>query len=771
MLEEYRLVTVTGPGGVGKTRLASEVADRVAGRFADGVQMVELAAVHEEGHVAAAVATMLGVRQAPGVPVIESIAKLLGRRQLLLVLDNCEHVLDAVAELCGSLLPSADDVRILATSRELIGVAGEARYRLGPLAVPSPEAVAKAGSYAAVVLFAERARQADPEFALTAQTAPLVGRLVARLDGMPLAIELAAARVEALGLVQLLDRLDSRFLLLTGGNRTAAARQRSLAATVDWSYQLLGEDERAAFRRLAIFPGPFTLEAAGTIAGTGAEPVVLHLVDCSLLSPPQPGPDGRSRYVMLETLRAFALDRLADGGERPDAESALAAHALKVTEQAATGMQTGDGEAAAVTWLDAEDAAVHQGLTWALEHDQPAALRIAVALAPWWHLRGRYLAGYGLLQRAAEGNPQHGSWYAAQYWLRRLAAYMSDFQAALHHNTTVCEALDSRSPSPELALALASRATALLNLNRLPDAAQDAYRALHLAREHGYPAGEAHALVALCYAAQISGDTEAALTWAQEAHHVNPHSIPGFISRTCSVVYASSLRMTGQLAEAQLVCAGGLAGARAAGDLGEQAAFLFLLAACARVTGQVDEASASLGECIAITVQAGNQLRLIDCLDECAFLCAATGRWAEAVTLWAAYTSRLQAMGVPDMAQEALLRQEPAQAAARALGPTRMREAGQRGAAMMLDTAAELAAMLTRPEPQPPGAPPQLAELSSRERELVVLVALGHTDAQIAGQLYISVSTVRSHLDRIRDKTSCRRRADLTRLALREGLI
>ena len=172
----------------------------------------------------------------------------------------------------------------------------------------------------------------------------MVARLVARLDGMPLAIELAAARVEALGVAQLLDRIGDRFALLTDGDRTAADRQRSLAATVEWSYRLLDERERRVFRVVSVFPGPFTLEAAEAIAGPGAGPAVLHLVDCSLLSPPQAGPDGRLRYVMLETLRAYGAGQLAEAGEQERAEAALARYALGVAGQAAAGLQAGAGE-------------------------------------------------------------------------------------------------------------------------------------------------------------------------------------------------------------------------------------------------------------------------------------------------------------------------------------------------------------------------------------------------------------------------------------------
>jgi len=258
------------------------------------------------------VAAALGVRDQPGVPAAEAVAQVLARQQLLLVLDNCEHVIGAAAQLCARLLADADDVRILATSREPLAVAGEARYRLGPLALPDPEDLAEAARAEAVALFTDRARSADAQFALTGETTPLVAGLVARLDGMPLAIELAAARVEALGVAQLLDRLDDRFTLLAGGNRTAPSRQRSLAATVEWSYQLLDDRERRVFRAVSVFPGPFTLEAAEAVAGAEAGLAVLRLVDCSLLNPPRPGPDGRSRY-----LDAGDTARLREPAARP----------------------------------------------------------------------------------------------------------------------------------------------------------------------------------------------------------------------------------------------------------------------------------------------------------------------------------------------------------------------------------------------------------------------------------------------------------------------
>ena len=287
LLTQYRLVTVTGPGGVGKTRLAGEVLSQVAGRFADGVRVAELAAVAEPALVPAMVATVLGLHQAADVPIVDALAARLARQQLLLVLDNCEHVLDAVAQVCATILLSADDVRILATSREPLGLPEEARYRLPPLALPGPSGPGT-GQAEAVTLFIERARQIDPDLALDGEAGAAVAQLVQRLDGMPLAIELAAARVEALGLGQLLDRLDDR--LLVSANRAAPARQRSLDAAVDWSYQLLTAPEQRVFRNLSVFPGPFGLDAAEAAAMTLAA-----AVEFAVMMAGEKGPDAAMR--------------------------------------------------------------------------------------------------------------------------------------------------------------------------------------------------------------------------------------------------------------------------------------------------------------------------------------------------------------------------------------------------------------------------------------------------------------------------------------------
>ena len=337
---------------------------------------------------------------------------------------------------------------MLATSREPLAIAGEARYRLSPLTLPDLDDLAGAAQTEAVALFADRARSADRHFALDEQTGPVVARLVARLDGMPLAIELAAARVEALGVTQLLDRLGDRFALLAGTDRTAPSRQRSLAATVEWSYQLLEEDERRVFRAVSVFPGPFALDAAEAVAGPGAGPAVLHLVDCSLLVPPRPGPDGRSRYLMLETLRAYGTRLLAQAGEQDQAQVALAGYAASVAGEAGAGLQVITGELAAARWLDAEDATMAHVLGWAVGHDLDTAARLVTALSMWWVLRGR-LAGQEPLLRELAGRAEAGSegWCAAEFWLARTAFDAADLPGALQRCVAVIDVIGDREPS------------------------------------------------------------------------------------------------------------------------------------------------------------------------------------------------------------------------------------------------------------------------------------------------------------------------------------
>jgi predicted ATPase/DNA-binding CsgD family transcriptional regulator/tetratricopeptide (TPR) repeat protein len=769
LLREYRLVTVTGPGGSGKTRLAGEVARRVAGRFADGAWLVELALVQDAGQVPAVVAAALGVREQPGVPTAEAVARVLSRQQLLLVLDNCEHVIGEAARLCAGLLAACDDVRVLATSREPLAVAGEARYRLGPLSLPGADDVAGGAGSEAVALFADRARLADRQFVLDGQTGPAVARIVARLDGMPLAIELAAAHVEALGVTGLLGRLDDQFALLTSADRLAPDRQRSLAATVQWSYRLLDDQQRRVFRLVSVFPGPFTLQAAEAVAGYAAGPAMLRLVDCSLVSPPRPGPDGRSRYVLLETLRAYGARLLAPAGEDDGAAAALAGYAVQVAEQAAAELQTSTAEMAAVRWLEAEDAIIWQVLAWAVGHDPAVAVRLTVALGSWWVRRGRLPAPL-LHELAGRVEPGGEEWCAVQFWLGWATVGSSDLAAGLGYFTAVRDAAAGRGPSRLLADALVARSATSLNMGRLAEGAEDARRALALARELSYPIGEAAALGRLGHAAVNAGEYDKAVELIRQAQQI-PADLPGWMARAASVTLAGALIESGDLAAAETVGEAALAQCREAGDLANLALLLCLMADLDLQAGRVDAATAHLREELQIDLRAGLWFDLFNGLNGCGQLCVAAGRYAEAITVWAPLTSRAQQIAGADTFAFERRRDASMGKARQVLGADRARAAHERGARMSLATIAEYALMLTAPAPQAAAAAHGSGTLSARERELVTLVAQGRTDAQIAAQLYISVRTVHTHLDRIRDKTGCRRRADLTRLALQAGLV
>jgi non-specific serine/threonine protein kinase len=767
LLGEYRLVTLTGPGGVGKTRLACEVARQAAARFADGVWLVELAAVQDPAQVPAAVAAVFGVPQTPGSSLPEALAGVLSRRQLLLVLDNCEHVLGAAAELCGFLLPAADDLTVLATSREPLGIAGETRYRLGPLPLPGSGTAGRRPDSPAVQLFAARARQADPSFDLAGETAELVDRLVTRLDGMPLAIELAAARLEALGLPQLVDRLH----LLTSGDRRASARQQSLAATIGWSYQLLTEEMRQAFRQLAIFPGPFSLEAAEDVIGAEAGAAVVHLVDCSLLTPPRPGPDGRSRYAMLETIRAYGRERLAEAGEAHSTAATLTRYALTTAEVAAAGLKTGTGELAAARRLDAEASIVEQALAWSLEHDHGTAPRLAAALAPWWLMRGR-TADVGRMLGAATVFTSPGShlWCRLQSLLGE-AAEATSMEQALAYYTAVAQAAAGGGPSPTLAAALDGQAHSLVNMFRLDEGTELARASLAMSRELGYIPGEASSLFTLGEATFHAGKGGEASSWFLQANEIDPAQVPGWLNRATGLMLANVLRRTDGDA-ALRTCSDVLSRAAAVDDVPGQMMARIFLADLDRKAGRITAGAAHLSEAVRLLGRTGSVHNLPDCLEICGHLGADLGRWADAVSAWSAATALLRASGRPVSPLDAEARQPRWLEAGQVLGPVQLKTAEERGARMSPDAAAEFALVLATPEPQATAAEPaDTPKLSARERELVSLVAQGRSDAQIAEQLYIAVSTVRSHLDRIRDKTSCRRRADLTRLALQAGLV
>jgi DNA-binding CsgD family transcriptional regulator len=360
-----------------------------------------------------------------------------------------------------------------------------------------------------------------------------------------------------------------------------------------------------------------------------------------------------------------------------------------------------------------------------------------------------------------------------QWWIGQALGYLGDPARWMEHCAEIVAVIGDREPSQLLVDCLAQQSVALTQLGRIPEAYECAHRSLAVARELGYPLGEVCALMYLVIAASSVGDWDAALRFARRAEQVQ--GIPGLAVRTRSHMLVWALIETGDLAAAEQVCFATLASARALGDMPTIAALLTPLVVLDLWGGRPADAATHLREATQLILRSGDRFEMVNVLDNCGHLCVATQRFADAITAWSALDSVCQQLGqalsTNALVPETLRRIDALGKARRALAPGRVRQAEERGAAMGPITAAEYILMLTAPNPPPPGGQAMPGNLSARERELVTLVAQGRTDAEIAAQLYISIRTVRSHLDRIRDKSGCRRRADLTRFALSAGLL
>jgi non-specific serine/threonine protein kinase len=496
LLAGERLVTLVGPGGIGKTRLAVGSADAARNRFAGGAWLVDLAALSDPRLVAESVAATLGVSAEAGEPLETSLVRALRDREILLVLDNCEHVVDACAQLTADLLHGCINLRVLATSREALGTEGETRYEVTPLGLPDAADDPSAEELAtcdAVRLFVDRARSVKPGFALTERDAPAVAGICRELDGIPLAIELAAARVRSLSTAQILERLRDRFRLLAGVDRTALPRHQTLRAAVDWSYELLTDAERVLFARTAVFAGGWDLEAAEAVCARGAlateETVDLlaRLVDKSLVAAREDR-DGRMRYSMLETIRQYAWERLVDAGA--DAEF-LEAHArwfLELGERANAHWQgPEEGE-----WL-ARLAADNDNLRAVLrretgEHGDPErAARLCGALMPFWLRRSQIAEGRRWLAAVtARGDAMpaaaRASALAAAGHLATNDGDCSEARGMLEESIALHRQLGDKAAACRT---LGSLSTVLVSLGEYDSAAELADEALAVARELG----------------------------------------------------------------------------------------------------------------------------------------------------------------------------------------------------------------------------------------------------------------------------------------------
>ena len=405
--DDVRFVTLTGAGGTGKTRLAIAVAAEMGDVFPDGVFFVDLSPLTDPTLVVPTIATSLGVREVVDQSLSETLSSFLTSKQLLLVLDNCERILAAAPDIT-TLLAACPGLSVLATSREPLHVRGEREFPVPPLPLPATTPLLELGQFAsapAIALFVERAEESQPEFTMTTENMAAVAAICRRLDGLPLAIELAAARVKVLPPQALLVRLEHRLPLLTGGGRDLPARQRTMRDAIAWSYDLLSPDEQALFRRLAVFAGGFTLASAEAVAAADGRLAVLDglvaLVEQSLVRQ-MPGAGAEPRYQMLETVREFGLERLVSSGDADDARQRHAEHFLRVSAdlmQASTILM----DHASLTRVVAEHDNVRLALVWYDQHGEiDALLQLSSLLYGLWFSRGLYREGVQWVDRALE---------------------------------------------------------------------------------------------------------------------------------------------------------------------------------------------------------------------------------------------------------------------------------------------------------------------------------------------------------------------------------
>jgi non-specific serine/threonine protein kinase len=523
-----RLLTLTGAGGCGKTRLAFELAANLLDRFPDGVWAVDLAALADPNHVPQALASVLDVREGPGRPICDALADYVRNRQILLVLDNCEHLIAATAHLAELLLRAATRLCILATSREQLGITGEMIWRVPSLAVPGPRQAASPQNvveYDAVRLFVERAAAVDPAFTVTAANGAMVARVCVRLDGIPLALELAAARVNVLSIEQIDSRLNDRFRLLTGGSHSAVARQRTLRATVDWSYNLLSEPERQLLRRLSVFAGGWTMRAAEEVTSTDPSEredlleSLSRLVDKSLVNVDRDAGESR-RYRFLETVRQYARELLVQSGEAERLRDRHHAFFYELVQRAEPEL-TGPGQ---VTWLSRlhrEHDNLRLALEWCLTSPERGeqSVEFASALCWFWIKRGYCREGRDWLERTL--SVCHDSSVALRAKALMSLGSLTFFQGDLVRSRMLLEesaALGRAAGDLSVVgFSLGMGAQAALELGDIAECSRLATEGQAAARASATPWVQGPALAGLAYEAMHQGDFDRAGRLHEEA--------------------------------------------------------------------------------------------------------------------------------------------------------------------------------------------------------------------------------------------------------------
>jgi len=747
-----RLLTMVGAGGVGKTRLGLQVATELLQRYPDGVWLVELAVLSDPALVPQAVASALGLRDLPDRPLMETLVAHLEPRDLLLILDNCEHLLDACTRLAHALLAACPNLCIMATSRESLHIAGEVTWPVDPLSLPDLEHLPPLEdllSYEAVRLFVERAENALPSFTVTPHNASNIAQICYRLDGLPLAIELAAARVKVLSVAQIAERLDDRFRLLVGGDRMAPTRQQTLQATLDWSHDLLSEQEQVLFRRLAVLAGSFDLEAAEAVcSGNGLDraeilDLLSGLVDKSLVMVERKE-DQERRYRLLETVRQYGMEKLRASGEETVLGVRHLGWYLALAEQAEP-YPWGAAEAVWLKRLESEQDNLRAALQWSIKNGEAEeSLRLAVALGWFWYVRARLHEGRHWLEQAL--NASEGAALSSRAYALNAAGALAALQGDYERATVLLQesiSLDCESRCSALA-AWGLQELGLVSLfeGRYMGAEQLLTESMSLFRELSDQAGMASVLLYQGLAACYQGDHGRAAALLRE-------SLPSLRESGDAVAVARALHGLGMVARHQ---------------------------------EDLDKGQALFEEALQVAWERGARLEIAQSLEGLAGVAMAQGQPHRAARLFGAAEALRQDIGAELPSGIRVDRDGDVAAMRIQLDEKTFTAAWAAGRAMTLEQAVAYAFAETDIKSEAEAAPGsrlltplQAAKqrydgLTARERQVAALIAQGKSNRAVAEELVVTVRTVEAHVTHILRKLGFSSRTQVAAWAIDKGL-
>jgi non-specific serine/threonine protein kinase len=791
LLATARLVTLTGVGGCGKTRLAIQVANRVSQDFADGVWFVGLASLRDPSLVPQFVVEALGLHLTANQPLVEALENALRSKQLLLVMDNCEHLNAACAELGQQLLTHAPELRILATGREPLAVAGETIYPVGGLERPptlpdggrieqTQPALQELMGYDAILLFVERARATSPHFTLTADNALTITAICHHLDGLPLALELASARTNVLTVQEIAARLDDRFSLLTSGLRTGLEpRHHTLRATIDWSYELLTEEEQALLNRLAVFSAGCTLDTAEMIcSGDRIAPEQIldllgSLVAKSLVVAETTG-DASARYRLLETIRSYALEKLDASGELNQLRDRHLNLFLARAEEAMP-RQFEAYQQLWLNWLESEHDNLRAALAWALESRQIAfGLRLASALTLFWEIRGYVREGVRWLERLlAEADDSvslkvhvDALVFGTFHWM-----LLGDAQAATAFARKAVDLAEAANDphSPILAFARDGLASAARAAGDYQTAFDLSEQNILYYRQTGPPFYLGMALLAQGENASQLGYYEIARERLNESLDLARRDGDVFRSAHTLNNLGDLSRLEQEYAAAAEMYLSALAKLRELDALRDQASLLCNLGFAYLHLGNMDRAYHSFLESMVTQQAQQNRPGMIECLIGFAATAVEGGQPAAGVRLFAAAATLSERPSVSAWkATQAELAYYLDRARHR-LTTADFDAAQLAGRALTLDQAVEFASHLPSQARTVSAIRDKVDVLTRREREVAALIAQGKSNGEIAAELVLSKRTVEKHIANILSKLTLTSRAQLVRWWLEDG--